>query len=277
MDDNQIINLLLAAEVLDERESVMRQRLLHHEKADILAAVQQHGAGAIASLTKGDQVIYDRDTEAIAGPDEDFLDWAIFRSPPGASVEDLIYDGPETVFLLAMDHSYSGRAVIGSWSPFKDRAAYQTPEGSLANDQVIYGYRFSATMQLRNALHVLEQHGRLERVERSSLPTLTDEGWQGVWTAKTHAFRSMGVDIDETQDGQMASEIGPIDVDGGDYLRFMLLVRRIMACALSDTDKANLIHRSASFQGEGGHSFDRFIDFHGGADALLRKLHRQPG
>jgi hypothetical protein len=273
MDDNQIIDLLLAAEVLDERESVIRQRLLHQEKVDILAAVQQHGAGAVAQLTKGDQVIYDRDAEAIAGPDEDFLDWAIFRSPPGASAEDLIYDGPETVFLLAMDHSYPGRAVIGSWSPFTDRAAYQTPEGSLANDQVVYGYRFSATMQLRNALHVLEQHGRLERVDRPSLPAVADQDWQGGWIAKTHAIAPEL----ETPDGQMASEIGPIEVDGGDYLRFMLLVRRIMACALSDTDKANLIHRSASFQGEGGHSFDRFIDFHGGGDALLRKLHRHSG
>lgn len=273
MDDDQIIALLLAAEVLDERESVIRQRLLHQEKADILAAVQQHGAGAIASLTKGDQLIYDRDTETIAGPDEDFLDWAIFRSPPGASAEDLIYDGPETVLLLAMDHSYPGRSVIGSLSPFKDRAAYQAPEGSLTTDQVIYGYRFSATMQLRNALHVLEQHGRLERVDRSALPIVTNQDWQGGWLAKTHAI-APGL---ETPEGQMASEIGPIEVDGGDYLRFMLLVRRIMACALSDTDKANLVHRSASFQGEGGHSFDRFIDFHGGADALLRKLHRQPG
>ncbi len=277
MDDNQIIALLLAAEVLDERESVFRQRLLHQEKADILAAVQQRGAGAIASLSKGDQLIYDRDTETIAGPDEDFLDWAIFRSPAGASAEDLIYDGPETVLLLAMDHSYPGRAVIGSYSPFKDRAAYQTPEGSLTTDQVIYGYRFSATMQLRNALPVLEQHGRMERVDRPSLPAVADQGWQGGWLAKTHSLRSLGLDAKDIDEGQMASEIGPIEVDGGDYLRFMLLVRRIMACALSDTDKANLVHRSASFQGEGGHSFDRFIDFHGGIDALLRKLHRQPG
>lgn len=268
MNDYQIIDLLLAAEVLDERESVIRQRLLHQEKADILAAVQQHGAGAIASLSKGDRVIYDRDTETIAGPDEEFLDWAIFRSPPGASAEDLVYDGPETVLLLAMDHSYPGRAVIGSYSPFKDRAAFQRPEGSLANDQVIYGYRFSATMQLRNALHVFEQHGRLERVDRSALPGVTDQDWQGGWLAKTHPI-APGM---EMPDGRMASEIGPIEIDGGDYLRFMLLVRRIMACALSDTDKTNLIHRAATFQGEGGHSFDRYVEFHGGFDSLLRRL-----
>lgn len=115
MNDEQLTALLLAVEALDERESVIRQRLLYQEKVDILVVVQQHGAGAIATLTKGGRVIYDREAGTTAGPDQDFLDWAIFRSPPGTRADGLIYDGPETIQLLVMDHSYPGRAVIGSY------------------------------------------------------------------------------------------------------------------------------------------------------------------
>lgn len=268
MDDNQIIDLLLAAEILDERESVIRQRLLYQEKVDILATVHQHGAGAITTLTKGDQVIYDRDTETIAGPDEDFLDWAIFRSPPGSSAEDLRYDGPETIQLLAMDHSYPSRAVIGSYSPFKDMAAYET-NGECRDESFLRVQEFFAVMAIATPLPVLEQHGRVttEFIEPPYIPGLED-GRQGSWLPRTMPdftacyTRCMG-----------ANALTP-SREGGDYLRFLLLLRRIMACALSDTDKANLICRSASFMGEDGHAFDLFIDSNGGVDALLRKLHR---
>ena len=73
--------------------------------------------------------------------------------------------------------------------------------------------------------------------ESAPLPQIAEEPWQGTWVAKTCPDTA----------GQMASDIGPIDADGGDYLRFLLLCRRIMACLLSDTDKANLVHRSANF------------------------------
>lgn len=268
MDDNQIIALLLAADILDERETVIRQRLLYQEKADIVAAVQQHGAGAIATLTKGDRVIYDRDTETIAGPDEDFLEWAIFRSPPGSGAEDLIYDGPESIQLLAMDHSYPGRAVIGSYSPFKDLAAYET-NGECRDESFPRAQEFFAVLAISTPLSVLEQHGRIttEFTDLPRIPGLQD-GRQGTWLPRAMP------NFEELRLRCMGRSSIPWPRNGGDYLRFFLLVKRIMACALSDTDKANLIHRSASFMGEDGHSFDLFIDVNGGVDALLRKLLR---
>ncbi|HGQ7337099.1 TPA: hypothetical protein ACL1SD_005472 [Pseudomonas aeruginosa] len=171
---------------------------------------------------------------------------------------------PDHLLLVALDQTHLKRAVIDSWSPFIALAARQRARGVLGTDEVIYGYRFSATVQLRTPLHALQQHGRIERRERPLLPQIAEEPWQGTWVAKTRPDTA----------GQMASDIGPIDADGGDYLRFLLLCRRIMACPLSDTDKANLVHRSANFYGAGGHAFGQFIEHHGGPDALLRKLNR---
>ncbi|MDH1074573.1 hypothetical protein N5C93_17160 [Pseudomonas nitroreducens] len=268
MDDDEILTLLLAAGVLNERESVIRQRLLYQEKVDILATVQQHGAGAITTLTKGDQVIYDRDTETIAGPDEDFLDWAIFRSPPGSGAEDLRYDGPETIQLLAMDHSYPGRAVIGSYSPFKDMAAYET-NGECRDESFLRAQEFFAVMAVATPLSVLEQHGRIttEFIDPPHVPGRHD-GRQGTWLPRQMP------NFEEVRLRCMGRSSMPWPRNGGDFLRFLLLIKRIMASKLSDTDKKNLVHRAMTFIGEDGHSFDRFGE--GGADTLLRQLHRLP-
>ncbi|HCL3594396.1 TPA: hypothetical protein N2A81_006006 [Pseudomonas aeruginosa] len=266
MNDEQLTALLLAVEALDERESVIRQRLLYQEKVDILVVVQQHGAGAIATLTKGGRVIYDREAGTTAGPDQDFLDWAIFRSPPVTRADGLIYDGPETIQLLVMDHSYPGRAVIGSYSPFKDLAAHET-KGECRDESFLRAQEFFAVLAIATPLSVLEQHGRVttEFTYPPLVPGLKD-GRQGTWLPRTMP------NFEELRLRCMGRGATPWPRNGGDYLRFLLLAKRIMACPLSDTDKINLIHRSASFLGEEGHSFGRFIDFHGGPDALLRQL-----
>ena len=154
--------------------------------------VQQHGAGAIATLTKGGQVIYDRDAEATAGPDQDFLDWAIFRSPPGTRADGLIYDGPETIQLLVMDHSYPGRAVIGSYSPFKDLAAYET-KGECRDESFLRAQEFFAVLAIATPLSVLEQHGRITTDFTLPSARTRSERWPPGYVATAHNAELRGV------------------------------------------------------------------------------------
>jgi hypothetical protein len=49
--------------------------------------------------------------------------------------------------------------------------------------------------------------------------------WEGVWIPVTRTFRELGLDIDEPRISTMASDIGPIPTDGGNYLKFLIEVR----------------------------------------------------
>jgi hypothetical protein len=95
-------------------------------------------------------------------------------------------------------------------------------------DDIITGLRFSATLQLRTPLRVLRWHGHIHEGRNSPPPAVIRESWEGVWLPKTKTFRELGVDLLELPPGHMASDIGPIPVDGGGYLRFLIAVRKIV-------------------------------------------------
>lgn len=93
---------------------------------------------------------------------------------------------------------------------------------------VLKGWKYCATMQLRTPLRVLEMHGRVWPKEDGDPPS--SPMGEGVWTMLTKSMAELGVnrpDLD-IRSGTMASEIGPIPNDGGDFLRFLKSVRRIV-------------------------------------------------
>lgn len=53
---------------------------------------------------------------------------------------------------------------------------------------------------------------------------IADEMWQGIWVPIARSFRDMGLDVDEPN-FTMASDIGPIPQDGGNYLKFLVVLR----------------------------------------------------
>lgn len=95
------------------------------------------------------------------------------------------------------------------------------------NSDVSKGWRFSATMQLRTPLRILEMHGAVRLFAEADPPQVAPH--EGAWLPALKNFHEMGIDLPELQmDSRMASDIGPIPVDGGEYLRFLKEVRAIV-------------------------------------------------
>lgn len=90
------------------------------------------------------------------------------------------------------------------------------------NDDVIVGLRFVATMQLRTPLRVLRRHGEMHSKRNEPPPHICHESWEGIWIPETRLSTHIP--------SSMASQIGPIPSDGGDYLPFLLQVREVLEC-----------------------------------------------
>ena len=100
-------------------------------------------------------------------------------------------------------------------------------EAASSNADIVKGFRLSATMQLRTPLRILEMHGLEWPLEKGDPPLL--ELHEGTWVPVTKSFQELGLDIPEfSYEKTMASDIGPINADGGDYLIFLKSVRQIV-------------------------------------------------
>lgn len=156
--------------------------------------------------------------------------------------------------------------LVRSYSPFKNLAetdpipAYLNQLGS---NFKIKGYKFSATMQMRNSEAILKQHGRIERCKFGDLPSIANLSWEGSWTVITQTWRDLGIDIDEIPVGTMSSDFGQIPADGGDYLRFLLFVKRINSYVMPYLEKKKWIRIGYNAIGEDGEPFGKFMDHFG--------------
>lgn len=87
------------------------------------------------------------------------------------------------------------------------------------NESILGDLLFCATMQLRIPLRVLSRHGETSPSGRKP-PAIAQALHEGIWTQLLRGQRRLS--------GTMASDIGPIHADGGEYLHFLLAVRRIV-------------------------------------------------
>ena len=110
---------------------------------------------------------------------------------------------------------------VGGYQP---RPAY---ESSLWGDS-FKGWRYCATMQLRTPLRVLEMHGSKWAAGDDNPPHSPMD--EGIWIPEAKSMAELGIDMPDLdfRTRTMASEIGPIPSDGGDFLRFLKSVRRIV-------------------------------------------------
>ncbi|MHA6128881.1 hypothetical protein ACX3YD_22300 [Pseudomonas fluorescens group sp. PF-1] len=239
--------------IFDAREMDISHRLTFEDKKTILSTIKEHGRRALVNVTKGGEIFYDRDAGSVCGPDREFLDAVFLQGVAPDTASLMSYVGPSKIVLF---HSKShldqkGLVVVDSYSPFKDRALFQKP----LLDEVINGYRFCATMQRRNSLYVLSQHGRIERRHNDKLPAIARESWQGIWTATTDLWEGFGMEAKVEATRTMASSIGQIPIDGGDYLRYLLIIKRIEACKAPVPVRSNLYLMAQEIQGIAGHHF----------------------
>lgn len=120
------------------------------------------------------------------------------------------------------------------------------------NEDIIKGWQFCATLQLRTPLAVLEQHGRRVPLTPDGPPSITTEMWQGIWTPDVGDEFSMFDAI------SMASEVGSIPADGGDYLPFLIAFRTITEGSASVGDKEAAIRELMKQSGPSGTPFTKY-------------------
>ena len=91
------------------------------------------------------------------------------------------------------------------------------------------GWKFGATMQLRTPLRVLTRHGEIHE-GLTDPPAIGREQWEGYWTPlpKSHVEMGMPGVPEILMQHMMASSVGPIPIDGGEYLKFLMRVRAIV-------------------------------------------------
>jgi hypothetical protein len=97
------------------------------------------------------------------------------------------------------------------------------------------GWEMSVTMQLRTPPKWLQRHREYHAGAGCPVEQLPPE--HACWVPVTKTWRSLGIDTDEIPNTTMASQIGQIPVDGGDFLPFLMEYRMIVegaADALTD-------------------------------------------
>lgn len=149
---------------------------------------------------------------------------------------------------------------------------YDMPQGMAGLEDIITGWRFCATLQMRTPLAILREHNRLVPAGPDGPPQLTTEMWQGIWVPDT------GPEWDFLKEGAtMASEVGPIPRDGGDYLPFLTAVRTISEGEASLADKETALRSLAKERGPHGTPYSKFMSESTLVDKVLpRVIHLLP-
>jgi hypothetical protein len=242
-------------------------KLTAEDKEAIEATIAEHGASSLLHVTKGGAMLYLRSAMRFSGEDEDYLR-SLFAPD---SLNPAPWDGPEQIVINVRDSGKVGREgkriqIVETFSPFVERY-YRLPyKNMLLPSEDIVGYRFSAMPWRNNRLHVLQQHGRIECIPEAMLPVIVDEEWQGGWIGITKH------QIEPKEWQMMSSDIGSIPINGGDYLRFLLMAKIIGATKCSYREKMGLLGGMRIMCGADGHFFDDFIEKVGGFDGVVRVM-----
>ncbi|GGE21838.1 hypothetical protein GCM10011529_30580 [Polymorphobacter glacialis] len=136
-----------------------------------------------------------------------------------------------------------------------------------ADADIIRGFQFCATLQLRTPLRVLSRHGEIfDEIDRAA-PQIAKEQWEGIWVPKLRSWKEMGFDIKEMQGETMASSVGQIPRDGGNYLKFLKAVR-----IAAEADSGIVERRAEVAKALLPLAWSDFVRAHLGADAILDQL-----
>jgi hypothetical protein len=150
--------------------------------------------------------------------------------------------------------------------PVPGRVDFHRGVDVCANSDIISGYRFCATMQLRTPLRVLSRHGELHHGLDRDPSQIAREMWEGIWIVELRSWRELGIEADEIQHS-MASDIGPVPANGGRYLEFLITVRKAAEGEGSIENR-----RAAVAEVLADPAWRQFIRAHQGPDAILDKL-----
>ncbi len=120
------------------------------------------------------------------------------------------------------------------------------------NEDIIKGWQFCATLQLRTPLSVLKQHGRRVPLSPDGPPLITTEMWQGIW------IHDVGDEFSMFDAHSMASEVGSVPANGGDYLPFLIAFRSITEGGASVGEKEVAIRDLLKQSGSAGTPYAKY-------------------
>src|SRR5258705_6352426 len=96
----------------------------------------------------------------------------------------------------------------------------------MSNDDVLAGWLLAVTMQMLTPLAWLQRQGELP--EGSDRPAEVVPMQHACWVPVTRSWGSLELDLDEIPETAMASEVGQMPVNGGDFLPFLIEYRMIV-------------------------------------------------
>jgi hypothetical protein len=102
-------------------------------------------------------------------------------------------------------------------------------------DKIIAGWQLCVTLQTRTPLIWLRRHNEFHEGEQRPAEEVPPE--HAIWVSVTRPWRELGIGLDDLPKGTMASQIGQVPADGGDFLPFLIEYRMIVegtAASLSD-------------------------------------------
>ena len=132
-----------------------------------------------------------------------------------------------------------------------------------ANQDVIEGLEFIATLQLRIPLRVLLRDGEIHRDINTAPPKYAREMWEGIWVTKTKTFHEMGIDLPEWPESESASDIGY--VLRREYLPFLKAVREIVELNEPIENRIKKLREMPISE-----KWKSYIERHGGIEKIIR-------
>lgn len=153
--------------------------------------------------------------------------------------------------------------LVESYSPFLDRYNELPYKPMKLETPDLYGYIFCAVIYPETDLFSLLQHGRIEVIPESMLGFKDCKGCWYPLDMQPEEFISIAI---------TDSYIGDIPLDGGDFLRFLILVKSIGASKFTFRDKLGMLDGMKTMYGQDGHAFSEFIKMIGGYNSLINSM-----
>ena len=95
---------------------------------------------------------------------------------------------------------------------------------------LIAGWQLAVTLQMRTPLKWLQRH--MEFQEGSERPTEPLPAEYATWVPVPFTWREAGIDEDDRPPSTVASQIGPVPMDGAEFLPFLIEYRMIVEGAI---------------------------------------------
>lgn len=109
------------------------------------------------------------------------------------------------------------------------------------------GWIYQAILKLDTPLSALLTHGEYKSMHES-LDVVTNDSRYGGWWPKNASFKEMGMDFAELKNTFMSSIVGPLPLDGGDFLDYLIGLRKIVESNLEIEQKIQLLKECLSKQ-----------------------------